>query len=300
MKELLKQRIERDIDRKQYNFMNDLLFKFVFGKEERKEITIDFLNAALERSGEDEIKDISFEDKEFSAESLMDKTAILDIYCVTQSGEKVNVEVQVVNHKDIAQRTLYYWSRMYLSGFNRGDKYNQLKPAITINLLNYTNFAEAPVHSMYSVYNKETRARLNNDMELHFFEINKFQKKPIEEMTRIERWLAYFSNKLSAKELEELGMKDSGIQGALDASDIFMANKEERNAYIRREMAIMDQVSDREGFIQEGFEKGFDQAVNRIITNMIQAGIDDSQIAKFTNQSLEKIQQIREDLNKAK
>lgn len=141
----------------------------------------------------------------------------------------------------------------------------------------------------------------------HFFEINKFQKKPIEEMTRIERWLAYFSNKLSAKELEELGMKDSGIQGALDASDIFMANKEERNAYIRREMAIMDQVSDREGFIQEGFEKGFaeglkkmDQAVNRIITNMIQAGLDDDQIAKITNQSLETIQQIRENLNKAK
>ncbi len=107
-------------------------------------------------------------------------------------------------------------------------------------------------------------------------------------------------------------MNNPQNQNAPDASDIFLANKEERNAYIRREMAIMDQVSDREGFIQEGFEKGraeglaegfekgFDQAVNRIITNMIQAGIDDSQISKFTNQSLEKIQKIREDLKKAK
>jgi len=102
-------------------------------------------------------------------------------------------------------------------------------------------------------------------------------------------------------------MNNPQNQNAPDASDIFMANKEERNAYIRREMAIMDQVSDREGFIQEGFEKGFaeglkkmDQAVNRIITNMIQAGLDDDQIAKITNQSLETIQQIRENLNKAK
>ena len=91
-------------------------------------------------------------------------------------------------------------------------------------------------------------------------------------------------------------MNNPQNQNAPDASDIFMANKEERNAYIRREMAIMDQVSDREDFIQEGFEKGFDQAVNRIITNMIQAGLDDSQISKFTNQSLETIQQVREAL----
>ena len=95
-------------------------------------------------------------------------------------------------------------------------------------------------------------------------------------------------------------MNNPQNQNAPDASDIFLANKEERNAYIRREMAIMDQVSDREDFIQEGFEKGFDQAVNRIITNMIQAGLDDSQIAKFTNQSLETIQQVREALRKEK
>ena len=95
-------------------------------------------------------------------------------------------------------------------------------------------------------------------------------------------------------------MNNPQNQNAPDASDIFMANKEERNAYIRREMAIMDQVSDREDFIQEGFEKGFDQAVNRIITNMIQAGLDDSQISKFTNQSLETIQQVREALRKEK
>ena len=112
-------------------------------------------------------------------------------------------------------------------------------------------------------------------------------------------------------------------QNAPDASDIFLENKEERNAYIRREMAIMDQVSDREGFIQEGFEKGraeglaeglaegFEKGlaegkedknreIAKILTSMIQAGLDDSQISKFTNQSLETIQQVREALRKEK
>ena len=95
-------------------------------------------------------------------------------------------------------------------------------------------------------------------------------------------------------------MNNPQNQNAIKASDKFMDNMDERLAYINREMAIMDEISNREGSLKEGFEKGFDQAVNRIITNMIQAGLDDSQIAKFTNQSLETIQQVREALRKEK
>ena len=36
-------------DKIEYNPMNDVLFKFIFGKEERKKITINFLNAVLKR-----------------------------------------------------------------------------------------------------------------------------------------------------------------------------------------------------------------------------------------------------------
>ena len=102
-------------------------------------------------------------------------------------------------------------------------------------------------------------------------------------------------------------MNNPQNQNAIKASDKFMDNMDERLAYINREMAIMDEISNREGSLKEGFEKGFDkkkkkmgQAVNRIITNMIQAGLDDDQIAKITNQSLETIQQVREALRKEK
>ena len=71
-----------------------------------------------------------------------------------------------------------------------------MKPSITINILRYNIFPGKPAHSMYSIYNMETKRRLNEDMELHFLEVPKFQKKPVSEMTSVERWLAYFSNKL--------------------------------------------------------------------------------------------------------
>ena len=88
-------------------------------------------------------------------------------------------------------------------------------------------------------------------MELHFLEVPKFTKKPVKEMTRMERWLAYFSNKLDEKEMEELAMKETAIHTALDATSIFMQNEDERLAYLNREMAIMDYESDKEAWTTE-------------------------------------------------
>ncbi len=39
--------IIRECDGQAFNPMNDVAFKFIFGKEERKQITIDFLNTVL-------------------------------------------------------------------------------------------------------------------------------------------------------------------------------------------------------------------------------------------------------------
>ena len=47
-----------------FNPMNDVAFKFIFGKEERKQITIDFLNTVLHKSLAHEIRDISFRQTE--------------------------------------------------------------------------------------------------------------------------------------------------------------------------------------------------------------------------------------------
>ena len=107
-----------------------------------------------------------------------------------------------------------------------------MKPSITINILRYNIFPGKPAHSMYSIYNMETKRRLNEDMELHFLEVPKFQKKPVSEMTSVERWLAYFSNKLDPKEMEELAMNETAIQTALDAATIFMQDKKERLNYL--------------------------------------------------------------------
>ena len=53
------EKIQKEIDSDHFNTMNDLLFKFTFGREERKHITIDFLNTVLRKSLGHLIKDIT-------------------------------------------------------------------------------------------------------------------------------------------------------------------------------------------------------------------------------------------------
>lgn len=83
--------IQEDIRNMRFNPMNDVLFKFIFGCEERKEITIEFLNAVLNRTGEETIRDIHFKNSEMIPLFDDDKVTRLDVFCVTESGIHIDV-----------------------------------------------------------------------------------------------------------------------------------------------------------------------------------------------------------------
>ena len=51
------------------------------------------------------------------------------------------------------------------------------------------------------------RDGLTDGMELHFLEVPKYQKKSNREMTKMERWLAYFANQLTREEWDDLAIR---------------------------------------------------------------------------------------------
>lgn len=253
-----------NLDEYNYNPLNDVLFKFIFGKEERKQITIDFLNAVLNPSLGHTIQDLQFSNTEMSPEHDHDKLTRLDVACVLDSGEQVDVEVQVANEKNMARRTLYYWSQMYLMSLPAGKTYRNLKPCITINLVNFSFLPQEDPHALYGIYNPTNKHQLTKDLTIHFLEIPKYakqEKKPITEMSKMERWLAYFANQLDRKGKEELAMSEAAIQNAMEAARIFLNNTAERRLYINREMARMD----RESQLEEAHEEG---AISNTIHNL--------------------------------
>ena len=243
--------------RQNYNPMNDYLFKFVFGREERKRITLSFLNAVLGREGEDELTDIAFADREFDPRFSEEKLSRLDIYGVVSDGSKINIEVQLVNYQNMEKRTLYYWSQMYQS-LRKGEDYENLTRSITINLLNFRLLPQENAHNMYGLYDIASGHRLTEDLEIHFLEIPKFHVKSVKEMKRLEKWLAYFSNKLDERETEELAMSEAAISEAIRAEQVFMQSDVERWQYEQREKALRDYISGMRAARRIGLAEGRD------------------------------------------
>ena len=104
--------------------------------------------------------------------------------------------------------------------------------------------------------NPETHHQLTDDLELHFLEIPKYQSKEIKNMSRVERWLAYFANQLDKEGKEELAMSSPAIKEAMTASECYVMNDKSYQEYLARESAILDYNNDVLGNRRLGREEG--------------------------------------------
>ena len=109
---------------------------------------------------------------------------------------------------------------------------------------------------MYGLYDIASGHRLTEDLEIHFLEIPKFHVKSVKEMKRLEKWLAYFSNKLNEQETEELAMSEAAINEAIQAEHVFMQSEVERWQYEQREKALRDYISGMRHAHRTGLAKG--------------------------------------------
>ncbi|WP_294159220.1 Rpn family recombination-promoting nuclease/putative transposase [uncultured Selenomonas sp.] len=171
-----------------YEPTNDLIFKFVFGREERKRVTLTCINDLLGRTGEDAFVDLDFQNVELIPATEDEKQGRLDVFAVLDNNTRIDLEMQVFNHLNMDKRSLFYWSQMYLhfNGLKRGDGYLKMKPAIAINILRYSFLPQPDPFSRYGLYNPETQHKLTDDLEMDFLEIPKYKNKPIKEMNRME------------------------------------------------------------------------------------------------------------------
>lgn len=215
----------------------------------------------------EELRDITFIDRDLEPEFEEDKLSRLDLYGVANDGSRINIEVQLVNWRNMEKRTLYYWAKMYQS-IHRGEDYVRLNRAITINLLNFILLPQPKPHTMYGLYDLQSGHRLTEDIEIHFIEVPKFEVKSIKELKRLEKWMAYFSNKLNDEEMEELAMSETAIREALDAEHIFMQDDIERWQYEQREKAVRDYISAMHASRDEGMELATLQNLKTLMKNM--------------------------------
>lgn len=176
--------------------------------KKRKHITLQFINDVIGLDGDKAFVDLHFKNSELPPEKQGDKLGRLDVFVVTNDGQRADIEMQAIPHASMPQRTLFYWAHSYLQldGLKAGEDYGLFRPAININIMRHVCFHHDidNAHSVYKILEKNTHHCLTDDLEIHFLEVPKYRNKNIKDLSPLECWFAYFSNKLSNTEKEEL------------------------------------------------------------------------------------------------
>lgn len=302
----------------------DYAFKRLFGNENNKSLTVYFLNAILNRTGNNAIKEVSFMSQEFIGEHRDDKQSRLDVLVKTQENIAINIEIQLSNQHDMVKRTLYYWSKIYTSELKKGFGYHTLRPTITINICNFSLFKQTDAyHTSFHLYEDDGKFRIDDVLEIHFIEMNKFIRQwfhnklnPLD--NELAGWLLFLGvvdgrKKKIYKEiylaLEELAMSDKRIKDALTIWQELSQSPEEYYAYESRLKYILDEeakiedakyYAEKDGVvkgIKQGIEQGEKKKQQEIALKMLQKKIDLETVAEFTELTLDEINKLKEQLD---
>ena len=144
----------------------DFVFKLIFVDEKNKKVLGAFLSATLQ-TPQEEFVNIELLNTELLKEYKEEKKGILDIRIKTKKDEQIDIEIQILPSQYMAERTLFYWSKMYTGQVQPGDTYEKLKKCITINIVDFETIPVDKIHTIYHIIEDETQYKLTEVLEIH-------------------------------------------------------------------------------------------------------------------------------------
>ena len=256
------------------NPFTDYGFKRIFGQEFNKDILMDFLNDLLE--GERIIKDINYTDKEVLAPMKSERNIIFDIYCTTDSGEHIIVEMQNGVQKHFKDRALYYISGdIHNQGVKGRNWKYELVPVYGIYFMNW-HFEEEYQDQLridIGLTDLSTGKLFSDKMRMIFIQIPLMTKSEDECETNFERWIYVLKN------METLSRMPFAAQKAIfdrlgNLAMIEAMPEKDRNDYEESLRVYRDSITVYEDAVEVGMERGFKKGLQKGFEQGIEKGIE--------------------------
>lgn len=285
------------------NPFTDYGFKKIFGQDFNKDFLIDFLNVLLE--GERHIVDINYVDKELLPSVKSERGIIYDVFCTTDTGEHIIVEMQNRIQAHFEDRALFYLSGDIHRQGTRGDWDYSLVPVYGIYFMNW-EFPEGnkgKLRTDVGLTDLSTGKLFTDRMRMIFIQIPLMTKEEEECETDFERWIYVLKN------METLTRMPFAAQKAIfdrlgSIAEIEAMDEPERSMYdeslriYRDSLAVARGEWERgrqEGRLegrQEGRQQGRVESALEIAKNMKLLGLDIPTICKATRLTQEQIEKL--------
>jgi len=279
-----------------HTFKTDILFKSLFVKypELLKKLVSALLGIQLESIEKFEIRN-----PEMPPESWGEKFCRLDIN-MDVDGRRVDIEVQVEDEGDYAERSLFYWAREYSSALPAGGDYFDLPRTVIISILNYNMFDCNEFHSEFAALEVIRHTPLTDKFALHYFELPKLSGAVSAENS-LELWLALFKANTEEElaKIEALGVPD--MEQAIEAYRTVTVTPEFRELARLREKARHNEAAALRNARNKGIAageakgraEGKTEGVITVAKNALQMNMKIDDIVKMTGLSRKEVENLR-------
>ncbi|AGK95838.1 Rpn family recombination-promoting nuclease/putative transposase [Clostridium pasteurianum] len=266
----------------------DFAFKKLFASKENKDLLISFINSML--SEDEQILDIELKNPYNIANYRKGKMTILDIKAVDEKGVWYDIEMQLAEQNFYDKRAFYYWAKVYSDQIESGDDFEVLRKTIAINILDFNYIDEDDFHNVYKVFNEKSGKEFSNIFEMHFVELNKFNKDYSSLTSTLDRWVTFLNRayEIDVNKIPEELAVDKEIRKALEKLDIMYLDSEEREIYENDLKAMRDYKAGLKTAERKGIKKGKIE----VAKSLLKMGLSIEQIASGTGLTVGEIRKL--------
>ena len=284
---------------KYFNPLNDYFIRYLFtDKGSSESILLDFINSIMMNANMKTFRSVEILTPFNLKKNRNLKETIVDVKCITQNGSVVIIEIQLQGNSRFPERILYYWAANYSKLLKHGERYDELTPVISINLLNFNLDKSKNIHSCYMLYEMNNKKLLTDHLQIHIIELKKFKKNILTK--DLNCWLKMFTSKNLEASMSEI-VKEKPIMEEVQKkynnfikSRLMMMEYEKKEAYLYGNQIMLDE--ERRLGIEEGIKKGIEQGKKEqqisIARSLKNAGIDIKTISENTGLSIEEIKNL--------
>ena len=239
------------------NPYTDYGFKYLFGTEPNKDITLELVNALLQ--GKEVIKSLTLLPAEQLGDTEEDRRSVFDVYCENEKGDKIIIEMQKADQPWFKDRSVYYSSFPIRSQGEKGKWLFGLKAVYTIGILNFVFDDDKDdteyYHHIVQLMDVEKKEVFYDKLTYIYLEMPKFKKTEDELVTMADKWL------YALKYLPELLERPKALQERIfskffEVAEVAALSKEEYAKYWESEKIFYDNVGAFMAAEAKGLAKG--------------------------------------------
>ena len=231
-----------------------------------------------------------------------EKLGILDLKATLDNGTICDIEIQLADNKDTAERFLFYWSRIYSGQLVKGEDYEKLNKVIGIIILDYNLEKTKEVEQISTKWKiKEVTTGkeivLTDMLELYIIEIPKvkriLEKEPND---KLAQWMQFLDNP-NEREVFKAMEKNEEIKEAMEELEEVSKIKQLRRIAELKDKAIRDEKNGLRHAREEGRKEGREEEKIEIAKRLLKIGLTTEQVIEATEFSKEEIEKIKNTLH---